>query len=520
MTSLTRPQRARRGRIVLAMSDGSADALAARLTQPVARVANLFEAIGEVVAATAAEPVIAVFIDQQWLSGLHANAPQALRKVDPSVRVVGVSSSSAPPAAQTSGIDAWISLTPLRDDELRRALDDDSLVIDEPDAAATSISPQSPAPAGAPSIPSSVIELDDAPFASEASSTGASATAPVVTRADREDKHAGADCQSTAPSPSPAPTGASAPAAMAAPVAAPTSASVPRTSAPPTAAIGDTDLINAVLHDPAGVAPTALRVIAYHTNWPDARIADTNTDAAGSNRERSAEIIHGSRRFGRLYASAASPLELRLWADWLAHWMAIEHSHRASLTEALTDDLTTAGNRRFFERFLNDAIAAARRDRRPLSVMVFDIDNFKTYNDQFGHAAGDDILREIVRMLKSVIRQGDAVCRIGGDEFVVVFADSAPPRAPGSRPLDDAEAIARRFQAQVCSMRFPKLGLEAPGTLSISAGLATYPWDGHDPQSLLQHADELALESKRRGKNALTVGRAAADLCQDAPATQ
>jgi diguanylate cyclase (GGDEF)-like protein len=145
--------------------------------------------------------------------------------------------------------------------------------------------------------------------------------------------------------------------------------------------------------------------------------------------------------------------------------------------------------------------------------MVFDIDDFKKYNDQFGHGAGDDILRESVRLLNSVIRQGDRVCRIGGDEFAVIFADSEAPRQPGSHHPETVDVIARRFQQQICTMRFPKLGAEAPGTLSISGGLATYPWDGGDPDTLLQHADRLALESKRKGKNAVTLGPGAQAMC-------
>jgi diguanylate cyclase (GGDEF)-like protein len=138
--------------------------------------------------------------------------------------------------------------------------------------------------------------------------------------------------------------------------------------------------------------------------------------------------------------------------------------------------------------------------------MVFDLDNFKQYNDQFGHDAGDLVLTETVRLLKSVIRQGDRVCRIGGDEFVVVFADLEGPREVGSAHPETIENIACRFQEQIWRMRFPKLGMEAPGSLSISAGLATFPWDGDDPDSLLRHADALALESKRRGKNVITFG--------------
>ena len=126
--------------------------------------------------------------------------------------------------------------------------------------------------------------------------------------------------------------------------------------------------------------------------------------------------------------------------------------------------------------------------------------------DRFGHAAGDTILLETVQMLGSVIRDGDRVCRIGGDEFAVVFADLQAPRKPGSTHPDSVESIARRFQQQICEMRFPELGIHAPGTLSISGGLASFPWDGQDGPELLRIADERALESKRRGKNCLTIG--------------
>jgi two-component system cell cycle response regulator len=147
--------------------------------------------------------------------------------------------------------------------------------------------------------------------------------------------------------------------------------------------------------------------------------------------------------------------------------------------------------------------------------MVFDIDNFKTYNDLYGHEAGDQVLCETVELLRATIRRGDYVFRIGGDEFVVIFSDTEGPRGEHSAPPESVEQIAHRFQAQVCDLRFPQLGVDAPGTLSISAGLATFPWDGHDGPSLLRHADQLALESKRSGKNAITFGPGARSRCRD-----
>ena len=114
--------------------------------------------------------------------------------------------------------------------------------------------------------------------------------------------------------------------------------------------------------------------------------------------------------------------------------------------------------------------------------MVFDIDDFKHYNDDFGHAAGDDVLAETVKLLNSVIRAGDRVFRIGGDEFVVVFADPEGPRELGSHHPRTVETIANRFQDQITRMKFPKLGLDAPGnwdgraqTSAFDASFATRP---------------------------------------------
>ncbi len=198
---------------------------------------------------------------------------------------------------------------------------------------------------------------------------------------------------------------------------------------------------------------------------------------------------------------------------WLATWIRLEKQQAELRRCAFTDTLTGAWNRRYFSRFLDAAIEQARTARQPLTVMLFDIDEFKHYNDAYGHAAGDEILVETVRLLKSVIRPSDRVCRVGGDEFVVIFYEPQGPRASDSKPLESVYQIARRFQTQICKHRFPKLGHEAMGTLTVSAGLASFPWDGHDARSLLEQADQLAMESKRQGKNAITLGPGAESVC-------
>ena len=200
---------------------------------------------------------------------------------------------------------------------------------------------------------------------------------------------------------------------------------------------------------------------------------------------------------------------------WLAGWIKLEIQQAELRNAAFTDSLTGAWNRRYFTRYLDAAIIQSRIARQPLTVMLFDIDGFKHYNDTYGHAAGDEILVETVKLLKSVIRPSDRVCRVGGDEFAVIFYEPKGPRDTQSKPLESVYQIATRFQKQICSHRFPKLAGEAQGTLTVSGGLASYPWDGHDSESLLEQADQLAMESKRNGKNAMTLGPGAESICKN-----
>jgi diguanylate cyclase (GGDEF)-like protein len=286
--------------------------------------------------------------------------------------------------------------------------------------------------------------------------------------------------------------------------------------------IGDSDLVDAILDGGDRVVAMALQLIRTELGCEDLRLGSPQ-DLLRDERPREARVAVRWRgtTLGCLLSQQVAANALAPWADWLAHWLRLDRAHEELRVLAWTDELTGAGNRRAFERVIDATIAEARGERRPVSIMYFDIDNFKLYNDRFGHDAGDEVLREVVELLRAVIRRGDHVFRVGGDEFVVIFADYRGPRGGaanlqgGTQVIESVETIAHRFRDRVCDLKLPQLGLDAPGTVSVSAGVATYPWDGHDARSLLSHADQLALQSKRSGKNTITFGPGAQDHCCD-----
>lgn len=259
----------------------------------------------------------------------------------------------------------------------------------------------------------------------------------------------------------------------------------------------------------------AMRGIRARLGVPNAAFVAAARIAAGNKPPTGGVPVRfADRTLGYLVAPRADHAAAESEAARLAHWVALALQQDQLKKAAFTDELTGAWNRRYFTRFLSAAIEKAREARHSVAVLYFDLDNFKIYNDRYGHAAGDEILVETVKLLRSVIRPSDRVCRIGGDEFAVIFYDPQGPRDPGrGQSPSEIGPIARRFQEQICRHKFPKLGDEAPGTLTISGGMAAFPWDGADVSTLLDRADALALQSKRMGKNTITLGPGAERVC-------
>ena len=196
----------------------------------------------------------------------------------------------------------------------------------------------------------------------------------------------------------------------------------------------------------------------------------------------------------------------------------LEHLERL----ATTDDLTGLKNRRYIWEFARQILDRARRTNGRITLLVLDIDNFKHYNDVYGHLTGDEILRQAAVLMRRCCRPHDVVGRIGGDEFAVVFWDD-PHRATGEVARErrsaaaehpkEAITIAKRFQQVLGNADLHLLGPKGEGLLTISGGLASSPRDGSNVQQLFQRADEALLEAKRSGKNRIyLVGEPRSDI--------
>ncbi len=150
---------------------------------------------------------------------------------------------------------------------------------------------------------------------------------------------------------------------------------------------------------------------------------------------------------------------------------------------AATDGLTNLANRTTFTAALERELARSTRSGQPMSLVMFDLDEFKQVNDQHGHQAGDQALRNVAEAL--ACRDLDTAARYGGEEFVVILPDCGPERSV---------QVAERLRAAVA-------GAAAARALTASAGVASYPADAIDLKTLIRAADDALLISKRTGRN-------------------
>jgi diguanylate cyclase len=161
-------------------------------------------------------------------------------------------------------------------------------------------------------------------------------------------------------------------------------------------------------------------------------------------------------------------------------------------TESLTDPLTTLANRKFFDQELARVIAEAKEKNEPLSLLMTDVDHFKSFNDKYGHVTGDQVLRLVAISVKQNVKGQDIAARYGGEEFAVALPNTA---------LQSAITVADHIRAAIMTKELMKRSSgERLGRVTISIGAAVLRPDD-TPQALIERADECLYAAKRHGRN-------------------
>lgn len=231
----------------------------------------------------------------------------------------------------------------------------------------------------------------------------------------------------------------------------------------------------------AALAGTVIATVAW-TLVLRARLA-RRTQELGAERERAHALEARNEELSRLR-------------------LALETANQRLKRLAAVDALTGIANRRHFDRVLDREVRRARRERLPLSLIFLDLDQFKRFNDSFGHAQGDDLLRRIARTLdESFRRGGDLVARYGGEEFAVVL-----PGVDAHR----AGLYAERLRRRVWRMAIASGAADSDSRITISAGVAaiapgTPGCLDTTPDALLRAADQALYRAKGLGRNRIAM---------------
>lgn len=182
-------------------------------------------------------------------------------------------------------------------------------------------------------------------------------------------------------------------------------------------------------------------------------------------------------------------------ADYIALSLANFHLRATLHYQSLRDPLTGLLNRRALAATLDGAVTTATGQRQTVGVIMVDIDHYKRFNDSFGHAAGDAVLRDLGAWLQRQVRSNDVVCRYGGEEFTLIL-----PAATLAITRERAESI----RHAVRDLRLYHAG-QALGSLTLSLGVAAYPEHGGNGEAVLRAADMALYQAKRSGRNRVIV---------------
>lgn len=201
------------------------------------------------------------------------------------------------------------------------------------------------------------------------------------------------------------------------------------------------------------------------------------------------EVKPPDTSFQYLYGVARDITERRYWEETL------KQANESLKVLATRDPLTGLFNRRYMEETLDRELHRASREKYQIGLVMFDIDHFKNFNDLYGHVAGDTILRKLGEVLKNNTRHSDVACRYGGEEFIIVVPNATP---------NLAFERAVRIRDEVKKINVVHNG-KTINSISISAGVAIYPQNGKNVDTLLQAADAALYEAKAQGRDQVHV---------------
>lgn len=191
----------------------------------------------------------------------------------------------------------------------------------------------------------------------------------------------------------------------------------------------------------------------------------------------------------------------------------LEKANKELKRLASRDGLTQIANRRRFDEYLKQEWQRMTREQSPLSLLLSDLDDFKAYNDTYGHQAGDECLQQIAQCMDNALkRPADLVARYGGEEFVIILPNT---------DADGALHIAKRIQKEISRLKLPHAQSSVSPYITLSIGVSsTTPQQGNSPELLLDTTDKALYEVKALGKNAvifkpLSITQGSLDLSRD-----
>lgn len=183
---------------------------------------------------------------------------------------------------------------------------------------------------------------------------------------------------------------------------------------------------------------------------------------------------------------------LKVFSSFAAMCIDNARLHFRTRKLACTDGLTGLYNHRQFKEFFEREMSRATRLTQPLSLAMMDVDNFKQFNDEYGHAIGDQVLVTVADLINEHLRNADLPCRYGGEEFAIILPDTEQ---------SEAIIVAERLREMIEKESMKGLPEDVKRGITVSIGLATFPRDGRKMEFLLKIADDLLYGAKKLGKN-------------------